>query len=439
MRILSYVGFPWVRLVRSRGARLKATRQARGFKVRRFQKNRQKLGRLLATLFRAGLDVGLTLVGALDVRALAVRRPLGRRRIAFQAYSVHLAQVFKPIIDVLRRDPDGIELSFIILLHPQFPLNSLGELRRFARDDLGFPEAAILFQWQALWRRFDLILYADVYASFPWRAAKHAVLMHGAGLRARMFESHLLRRSIADFDYVLVNGDYDARLARPVLDARGQGKQLLVAGFPFLDRLQQVSITREEYLARLGLEPARPTVLVAPHWEALRLVERTPCYVDEIVAALSPLNVNIILKLHACSFNRDMGGPVDWSAEMAAIGASGVARIDTDLDDLVALTHADLLITDLSSRSFVFMMVGKPVILYYPFPKDWDTVARARWRQMERGAVVASAVADIAPLVAEAARRGWTNPVGLEVGQECFSFQGCATDRVVAILKDVVT
>ncbi|MEQ1896689.1 MAG: CDP-glycerol glycerophosphotransferase family protein [Vicinamibacterales bacterium] len=392
---------------------------------------------MLQTLGRASVGLTLTLAGAVSPRAWRARRSTGKTRIACQAYSVHLAQFLTPVVAELQRDAD-VEVTFLVLQHPQFPLRVTQDLRRFVQDEWGLPPERILCHGEALWTAFDLVLYTDVYAKFPWRAARHAVLMHGAGLTPRMFEPHPLRKSIADFDAVLVNGEYDAREARRVL-GQGSGRtRLFVAGFPYLDELEHPAESRATYVTRLGLDPNRPTILFAPHWEALRIVRRTPCYVNEVVAALASLDVNVVLKLHACSLNRAMGGPVDWAAEAASLETTGVLRVDRDLDDVPALRHTDLMITDVSSRSFVFMMLGKPVVLYSPLSGRWDRVSRDRRQLMEQGSVVAADAAEIPALVADAERRGWTNPSGLSVGRECYAYQGRATERVVAILKDVL-
>jgi hypothetical protein len=65
----------------------------------------------------------------------------GKKRIAFQAYSVHLAQFFQPVVTRLQKE--DIEISFIILLHPQFSFKSSRELRAYARDVLRIPDRNI--------------------------------------------------------------------------------------------------------------------------------------------------------------------------------------------------------------------------------------------------------------------------------------------------------
>ena len=400
--------------------------------------NRTIHNAVLGTVARVSVDSALTLIGAADVRRILTRAAGGRVRLAVQAYSVHLAHFFGPVLEEIRRRMDA-EIFFIAMLHPHFPLGTLGELRRFADGTLGIPASHTLYHWQTLWMPLDLVLYTDVYARFPWRARRHAILMHGAGLQARMLTPHPLRKSVLDFDLVLVNGEFDARRVRAVLAARGHENRVAAAGFPFLDRLMDPQGLRSDYVARLGLDASRPIVLVAPHWTVLRRVARRPCYLDEILQHLSTLDVNVVLKLHACSFNERMGGPVDWHSTVAAIEASGVARVDRYVDDTLAIAHCDALITDMSSRAFAGMTLGKPVVLYEPSgTKSVPEGDEPRQRLLEQGATVAATPAEVADIIERARRSGWTNPAGLAVARECYAYQGQATRRVGDLLEALV-
>jgi hypothetical protein len=74
-------------------------------------------------------------VGTLRVAPLARRRREGPVKIAFQSYSIHLVQMYRTIVEPLL-DREGIEVTFLLLSHPQFPTSTTQRLREFAREEL---------------------------------------------------------------------------------------------------------------------------------------------------------------------------------------------------------------------------------------------------------------------------------------------------------------
>jgi hypothetical protein len=74
-----------------------------------------------------------------------------RKRIAFQAYSIHLAQFFIPVITKLRQQASEFDLHFIALPHPHFSWGSLQALRAFARENLQIPDSHIHYFWETVW------------------------------------------------------------------------------------------------------------------------------------------------------------------------------------------------------------------------------------------------------------------------------------------------
>ena len=113
------------------------------------------------------IETVLNVIGLFNMTNWKRVRKDSKKKIAFQTYSIHLAQFFQPVVTRLLNE--NVELSFIILLHPQFPLSSTRELRVYARDVLHIPEKNIQLYWRTIWEKFDLIIYNDVYAKFPIR------------------------------------------------------------------------------------------------------------------------------------------------------------------------------------------------------------------------------------------------------------------------------
>ena len=62
----------------------------------------------------------LRIIGMFNIRQIFSSRNSGKKRIAFQAYSIHLAQFYQTIISELLKEDDKIEIVFIILTSPSF-------------------------------------------------------------------------------------------------------------------------------------------------------------------------------------------------------------------------------------------------------------------------------------------------------------------------------
>ena len=203
-------------------------------------------------------------------------------------------------------------------------------------------------------------------------------------------------------------------------------------GLPYLDRLQTCQETRDPYLRRMSLQPRKSVVLVAPHWHGLQMIQaRTPDYFDDLITGLRELDLQVLIKLHACSFNEAMVQGEDWAARLRRYAQPGVG-IDYDIDDVPALLHTDILITDTSSRAFNFMLLGKPVIVVCPDDLFVDHFDRERMQLLRRGAFLARSPAEVTSIIAHTLSRG--DPLLDErrrIARRCFANPGRATEVVV--------
>lgn len=142
----------------------------------------------LRIVARICIEVFFNIIGFLNIKALLFRKSCNVKRVAFQGYSIHLAQFYKTIIEEFLNDHEEIQIQFIILLHPHFSLRSSYKMKNYIYEELHIPLENIKFYWQVIWEQFDIIIYNDVYAKFPLRRARQILLMHGPGLRRRVFE-----------------------------------------------------------------------------------------------------------------------------------------------------------------------------------------------------------------------------------------------------------
>jgi hypothetical protein len=376
----------------------------------------------------------LNLLGLLNVRLTSPRTPQ-KKRIAFQTYSVHLAQCFIPIISRLQENVPEFEIDFLILPHPHFSFRSLWALRSFARENLKIPGRNVQFFWQVLWQKYDLLVCTDVYARFPLRRTKRVLLKHGAGVASRILQWHPWRKTIFDFDLVLVNGEADLDLLRRFCPRDFIDKKVIAAGLPYLDRLTTQAGSRDDYLRRLGLEVHKQVLLVAPSWRGLEAIEaRQPGYFDTLIAALEKLDVQILIKMHACTFNKVMVQGEDWAQRVRSY-ARGRMAIDYEIDDIPALQHANILITDISSRAFNFMLLDKPVVVICPDDVFVEQLDRERIEVMRQGAYLARSIDEVKAILAHCLPGHDEMSLARErLARYCFANPGRATEVVVSHL-----
>lgn len=393
--------------------------------------------RLLVTwrlLSEAALNgFGLCRVGA------ALQKRTERKQIAFQAYSVHLAQFFAPIISKLRAEAPALDVHFIVLPHPHFTGDSTKALHTFARKDLQIPEGHIHYFWETLWHRYDLIVCTDVYAKFPLRRSPRVFLNHGPGIGRRLLERSPFRKTLYDFDLVLLSGEEDRDLLQRLCAAEFVANKVKPVGFPYLDRLSASAATRGGYLHALGLDPDKPVVLLAPSWRGLQEIhDCKPGYFESLIETLRDLDFNLLIKLHACSFNKVMTQGVDWYERLRCY-IGGHVGLDREVDDIPALQHADVLISDISSRAYNFMLLDKPVILLVPDGLFSDAFDRERIALMQQAAFTARSVADVQAFFTNESP-GYSNGAGNrgQVARRCFANHGCATEAVVSLVLQEV-
>lgn len=354
----------------------------------------------------------------------------GRPRIAFQAYALHLAQFYRPVIERLRSE--DVELCFIVLPHPELPPGETRALARYARQELRIARENVQPYWRCLWRRYDLVICNDVYARFPLRRAPRWLMWHGAGIPHRFVSESRLRKTVFDFDLLLTGGAHDAALVRSVGAQRGVDVETAAVGIPFLDRLADAGPSRAAYLESLSLDPRRKTLLFAPHWGPGSTAQAMSAdHFAQCLAILADSGFNVVFKPHAWSYSSARPQVDDWERTIRRYPSIG---IDRSHDDLPALHHADILVTDGSSRAFNFMLLDRPVILIFQ-PTFRERVDVDRARLMQRAALVANDPSELGDLL----RQADADPAGLSderrrVVSEAFVNYGCATEAAARLI-----
>lgn len=361
-----------------------------------------------------------------------------KKRIAFQAYNPQTAQVFIPIVNELKKQA-GLEIWFIVMFHPYHGLKGLIETRAFAIKELGIEKHNLLFIWEAYWRRFDALICSDVYVKFPVTKTKKLIIPHGAGLLSRWVVKNPLRKTVSDFDAYLLCGDFDLLQVKDRL--RGKA-ELHSVGFPFVDCLFHDS-PRSGLPAHTAAVKAdnKKVVLYAPSWgHTYTYGDILTRNIEAVMACLREKEVVVLLKLHAASYIPAQAQGILWRKKTNPYRDWDQVKIITKLDDRPFFKTADVLITDISSRSFNFMITGKPVIIYgVPDQYSESGIESMRMKKIYEGAYRAKTPFELSSML----DRCLQNPheMALErqkVVKDVFTNPGCAASRTARVIRQVV-
>jgi CDP-glycerol glycerophosphotransferase (TagB/SpsB family) len=209
-----------------------------------------------------------------------------------------------------------------------------------------------------------------------------------------------------------------------------------------MDALADPPVARAEYLRALGLDVGRKTVLYGPHWSLLgrTATRRAARLVADVVRTLASLGQNVIVKPHRFSYTSVGGGGGDLARVFASLVADNVA-IDPRVDDIPALAHADILVTDRSSRALSASLLGKPVIVF-PVPSGTGTGADPDlpdfWGLLAPIVQVAADLPGLRARVREAAAdSGVRGDERRRVASRFFSHYGEATGEAVRVLTEL--
>ena len=124
----------------------------------------------------------------------------------------------------------------------------------------------------------------------------------------------------------------------------------------------------------------------------------------------------------------------DWAERLCGYPRQSI-RIDDNVDDVPALLYADLLITDISSRAFDFMLLDKPAITVFPDDLFTDRLDRERIKLMRQGTFSAHSPAEIKSIITQALNgRGMSPGECQRLAGRFFANPGRATEVVVAHL-----
>lgn len=352
---------------------------------------------------------------------------MAKMRIMFSGYAPVHFLCFRPVYERLREDPD-IE----IFLSGGFREKS-DEAEATYRLD-GFYEpydvdlSHVISLEQAKQRDFDVLVCAHLSdALFPRSAKRTVQIFHGVS-----FKNLAVRPQALKFDYLCLPGRYHAeRYASQGLYEAGASKYL-ITGFAKTDPIVAGDFDRAALLARLELEPDKPTILFAPTGEKKNALETMGKEVIRAIGARG--SYNLMVKPHDHP-KKD----IDWFTKLAKL-ENERTRVIRDRDVIPYLRAADMLLTDASSVAVEYTLLDRP-IGFLDVPELFERVSeRAPALDLETYGRKIGTVIPGPEAVGDAVEAALANPraqsdIRRKMAEHVFHRPGGATDRVAGVVR----
>ena len=334
-------------------------------------------------------------------------------------------------------------VSNAILCPVYEPLQDMADVEVFFTSE--YPERIrplvsperFLTQHQVEWRRFDLYLNADPWATARLRrCARQVNFFHGVAGKYDLDNPKGLPMGFEYYDRVaFVNRDRMSRYLTAGVVTPGQAR---LVGYPKLDQLASGRIDGVAVRTSLGLDPSRRTVLYAPTYSPASSLHIAG---EAIVRAAAAAGWNVVVKLHDRSLDPDprYSGGIDWRGRMQALADHGrIAYVET-ADSSPLLAAADAMITDHSSVGFEYLVLDRPLIVFdAPGLTAAARINPEKVRLLRSAAhVVPTAAALAAQLSAVTQDPMALSPERRRVSAEMFHDPGTATARAVTMIREL--
>jgi hypothetical protein len=353
------------------------------------------------------------------------RRP---RQVMFEAANPMLFNVFRPVYNRLSADP-----RIAITLVPYG--TEFGADATFAtatgRDRIVSP-------MRAAWMKPDVYINTDLW-SMTWlhRRTRRVHLFHGVAGKYGLDAPLELAAAVRTFDRILFpNRDRLERYVAAGLVRAGSDVPVLT-GYPKVDCLVDGSFDRSVILRQLRLDPARPTVIYAPTWSEHSSLHSVG---DSVIQLLAEAGLNVIVKLHACSYSVRGAAGVDWRARLRPFRSRPTVAVVEDPDASPYMAAADLLVTDHSTVGFEFMVLDRPVVvLHQPALIAHARINPEKVALMESAACVVRDTARLVEAVCGELRRPERLSAARQrLAKDLFFEYGGATDRATAVVYQLL-
>lgn len=204
------------------------------------------------------------------------------------------------------------------------------------------------------WRIHDVVVTTELHFIPPgFSIWKRIGMFHGAGPK----KGYLERMTGKEFDFIFSPGPFVHNLELAILGRLKETKtKVIPVGLPSTDALMSVSSDQSGEKTKSKL-----TVLYAPSWHW----DPSMISMDEkILNSLSLLKqVHVVIRPHPNLLNPDRNANVDWLGIINKYESPDfVLSKDEPINNLLA--QADIILGDISSVMYEFLILDKPGILY---------------------------------------------------------------------------
>ena len=300
---------------------------------------------------------------------------------------------------------------------------------------LGLKNVKLIRHQIAEWKKFDMCICPGYFFK-PQKTAIKVQIFHSASIDNYSVSPKALR-----FDKLFTIGPYlyDKFISTGTLPENDS--RLEQVGMPKIDCLVDGSLNASAIRQELDIENDLPTVLYAPTRSTIHGTSLEHAG-EQIIKTISRMDVNLLIKLHDRNYRLwRKKNPVDWSKRLDDLKTPNT-RIITGYDICPALYVSDLLVSDVSSVTYEYCTLDRPMILYHidQMVERVQTKERERWGNetsdlLAWGRDCGQVVYNV-PEMKEAIEYGLAHPgeksvVRREFAQKFFYNPGRATDKAV--------
>lgn len=289
-----------------------------------------------------------------------------QKRIVFAATTPMNYIVFKPIADRMLAD-ERIDVWFTANHSPK-------KLYRAA----GLNSSKLIRHELAELKKYDMCICPGYFFK-PRRTAIKVEIFHSACIDSNAVSNKALR-----FDKLFLLGPYmyDKFISAGILPENDPRFEKI--GMPKVDCLVDGSLYAAAIRKELDIDNDLPTVLYAPTRSVISGTSLEHAG-EEIMKTISGMNVNFIIKLHDRNYRMwRRKNLVDWRHKLAELKTPNM-RIITGYDICPAFVVSDILVSDISSVTYEFCILDRPVIFYHidQMIETAEKKERIRWGSAE--------------------------------------------------------
>ena len=269
-----------------------------------------------------------------------------RKKILFASATPMNYIMFKPISDRLLAD-ERFEVVFTANHSP-----------RKLYGALGLKHVKLIRHEIAEWQKFDMCICPGYFFK-PKKTAIKVQIFHSASIDNYSVSPKALR-----FDKLFTIGPYlyDKLIStRTLLE---NDSRLEKVGMPKIDCLVNGSLDASAIRKKLDIENDLPTVLYAPTRSTISGTSLEHAG-EQIIKTISNMDVNLLIKLHDRNYLMwRKKNPLDWRKRLNDLKTQNM-RVITDYDICPAFYVSDLLVSDVSSVTYEFCALDRPMIFFH--------------------------------------------------------------------------